>query len=183
MAAVKQAITTPKGEFRWAYITRSKPNLSGVEQFSIDVVMSEEDADPLITQINAFWDEHRPKHIKKPPKSTGYKVLEDGQVCFTFKTGAVMPDGKPAKVKVYDASAKEFDLGDRLIGNGSRGRVAGFIALYEASKAEAGTTLYLSSVQLTKAVWYEGSGASFEADDDDEAFVDGATEGGNPFGD
>jgi hypothetical protein len=157
MSAKKQIIS-PIGEFKWCFITKARENLSGVKQFSITVNMQPKEAQPLIDEIMAVWAE---SGIKKQMKSAGYKTEDDGTVSFNFKTNAVFADGSANSVPTFDSKGKKVELGDKLLGNGSRGRVKATAATYE-SGANAGVTLYLNSVQITKFVEYEG-GESFDA--------------------
>jgi hypothetical protein len=154
----KIAITTPVGEFQYAFITRPRDSLSGVSQYSINVILTPDDAQPLIDTIASLWKD---SGIKKNPKSFGYKTLDDGSINFTFKTGAVLKDGSRGSVGVYDSKGAKVDLKDTLIGNGSKGRVKGQAAIYDAQTG-SGVTLYLGSIQITKLVKYEG-GSGFDA--------------------
>ncbi len=156
--SVKRQITTPVGEFKWAFITKSRENLSGVKQYSITLVLTPEEAKPLISEIEVVWKE---SGIKKPMKSAGYKTNEDGNIEFNFKTNETFADGTQNKVAVFDAKGRKVDLGDRLIGNGSRGRVKGVAATYEQGP-NAGVTLYLNAIQIVKFVEYEG-GDTFDS--------------------
>ena len=163
MSKVNQNIITPVADFKWAFITKSRENLSGVKQYSITLSISKEEAAPILKAIEDVW---AASGIKKPMKSAGYKTNEEtGMLEFNFKTNETFADGTKKVVSVYDAKGRKVDLGDRLIGNGSRGRVNGTVAPYE-SGPNAGITLYLNSIQLTKFVEYEG-GDGFEAFDAD----------------
>ena len=160
--SAKKNIVSPIGAFRWAFISKPRDNLSGVSQYSITVNMTEAEAKPLIDTIMEVWKE---SGIKKEMKSAGYKTEDDGTISFNFKTNAVFADGSQNKVGLFDSKGKKVDLGDKLIGNGSTGRVKGVASSYE-SGANAGVTLYLNSVQIMKFVEYE-AGDSFDALDGD----------------
>lgn len=173
----KMNFKSPKGEFKWAFISGQgrKNDLNGKREFSIDVVVDKADAQASIDAINTFWEENKPKG-SKAAKSTGYKVSEDGkQVTFTFKTSTTYPSGEAKIIRIYNAKAQPVELpSNQRIGNGSRGRVAGVAAIYDAGVAARGVTLFLDSVQLTKFVAYQGA-ANFEADEEDgdfEGFAD-----------
>lgn len=164
----KMNFTTPKGEFRWAFINgQGRKNLNDQLEYSIDVVVSAEDAAQTIEKLEAFWDDNKPKGAKAA-KSMGYKTLDSGDVCFTLKTKTTYPSGDPKKIRVFNAQAKEIDLpGEAKIGNGSRGRASGIAAIYDSGPTARGVTLYLDAVQLTKFVKYE-AGASFGVDEEDD---------------
>lgn len=94
-------------------------------------------------------------------KERDAKAEKSGIFAFTFKTGAVFEDGRPKKVAVYNAAAQKVNMGDRLIGNGSKGSISGNMQRFERGK-EVGVSLFLNAVQLTEYVPYNGD-AGFEA--------------------
>ena len=162
------SFNTPIGTLNYTFITgEGRDNLSGVAQYSTQLVLTEEEAKPLLDVINSVWAE---SGIKKQPKSFGYKTLEDGTLAFNFKTNV---DGKfgRTKVKVYDSKGKEADFSNIMIGNGTQGRIGGTAAIYD-QPAQSGVTLYLNKIQIIKLEVYEGSGEDF-----------GAVEGGYEFQD
>jgi len=175
MSAIEQ-ITTPRGVFNWVTISGAgKTDLNGRNIYTVDLVLTPEEAEPLLERINTFWEENKPKGAKAP-KSTGAKELEDGNIRFQFKTATTYPaSGDPKVIEVYDAKGRRTDLGDKRIGNGTLGRVAGAMAIYDAGVAARGVTLYLDKVQISKLVEYTGGGASFGAD------PDGDFDGGSAF--
>lgn len=170
----KIKITTPKGELKWASVTGAgKKDLQGRDIFSVDIEMSVDVGKGLMGEIDGLWESDKPKGAKDP-KSTGYRVAEDGQsVKFTFKTSAVYPSGDPKEVAIYDAKAQRTKVTDK-IGNGSIGRVSGMASIYDAGVAARGVTLYLDSLQLIKLVRYEEA-ASFAVEEGDDVFTSDAT--------
>lgn len=177
----KLIFMSPKGEFRWAFISGAgrKNELNGKTEYSIDVLVPADEAQEAITILDSFWNENKPKGAKTP-KTTGYKIAENGgEVKFTFKTSTTFPSGDAKKVRVFNAKAQEIELPkDQRIGNGSRGRVMGMMSIYDAPGAK-GVTLYLDSVQLTKFVPYAAE-AGFDADEDEGGF-EGFANGELPF--
>jgi len=170
----KIKITTPRGELKWASVTGAgKKDLQGRDIFSVDIEISADVGKELMDQIDGLWESDKPKGAKDP-KSTGYRVAEDGQtVKFTFKTSAVYPSGDPKEVTIYDAKAQRTKVTDK-IGNGSIGRVSGMASIYDAGVAARGVTLYLDSLQLIKLVRYEEA-ASFDVEEGDDVFTSDAT--------
>jgi hypothetical protein len=170
----KIKITTPRGELKWASVTGAgKKDLQGRDIFSVDMEISADVGKELMDQIDGLWESDKPKGAKDP-KSTGYRVAEDGQtVKFTFKTSAVYPSGDPKEVTIYDAKAQRTKVTDK-IGNGSIGRVSGMASIYDAGVAARGVTLYLDAVQLIKLVRYEEA-ASFDVEEGDDVFTSDAT--------
>jgi hypothetical protein len=169
----KIKITTPKGSLKWAQITgKGKKDLQGRDIFSVDIEMTTEVGQALMDKIDALWETDKPKGAKEP-KSTGYRINEDGTVKFSFKTSAVYPSGDPKEIAIYDAKAQRTTITDK-IGNGSIGRVDGMAAIYDAGVAARGVTLYLDSVQIVKLVKY-AEAASFEVEEGDDVFTSDAT--------
>jgi hypothetical protein len=165
----KAKFVTPKGTLKWVFISgRGRKNLNGVEEFTASVEVPIAEAKEAMESIDALWAAEKPKGAKEP-KSTGYRVSEDGKtVSFTLKTKTTYPNGEGKQVRVFNAKAEQIILPDNTrIGNGSRGRLSGVAAVYDAGVAARGVTLYLDAVQLTKFVEYK-EGSDFGADDEDD---------------
>lgn len=162
----KQVFRTPKGEIRWAYLTgQGKKNLNGVDEYTIQIVCSQEEAQNAIEQIQTFWDENKPKGAKDP-KSCGYKIDDQGNIVFTLKTKTTYQDGTPKDIRIFNAKAELVKLPEGVrVGNGSRGRASGIMAIYDGGVAARGVTLYLDAVQLTKFQQYSGVDAGFDAEE------------------
>lgn len=174
MSAIQQ-ITTPRGTLNWVTISgKGKTDLNGRDIYTVDLVLTPEEAAPLLNSIEEFWEDNKPKNAKAP-KSNGAKELDDGNYRFVFKTATTYPSGDAKKIDVYDAKGRVTDLGDKRIGNGSVGRVAGAMAIYDAGVAARGVTLYLDKVQISKLLEYTGGSAGFGED------PDGDFDGGNAF--
>lgn len=201
MANAIEKIKTPKGLLEWVTITgEGKENLSGKMKYQANVVLDPQNVpahQAMIDKIDAFWKENKPKGFKRPPKSTGYylhdvitdadgdavydeetgkKVFDkEGKVHLTFSTDTTFPSGDNKVVKVYNAKANVISLGDKSIGNGSEGYIAGAMGIYEAKQKgktiDAGVTLYLNGIQLTKFVEFTGADDGFEAEEDEDGFT------------
>lgn len=162
----KASFVTPKGELQWATINGAgRPDLNGRPKFSIDVVCDAQEAQPVIDQLEALWEEHKPKGAKAP-KSMGFKTEEDGRVRFSLKTDTTYPSGDTKTIKVYNAKAQQVQLEDK-IGNGSIGKASGMAAIYDAGVAARGITLYLDAVQVINLIRYAGAASSFGEEDGD----------------
>jgi hypothetical protein len=164
----KQSFKTPKGKFRWAFITgEGRKNLNGEMEYTINVEMPEDEAKPLTDAIDALWEENKPKGAKAP-KSLGYKLLDDGEtVSFNLKTKTTYPSGDKKFIRIYDAKARPVNLDvNTRVGNESEGRASGVMAVYDAGVAARGVTLYLDAVQITKLIKFEPD-SSFDAEDGD----------------
>ena len=150
--SLSKTINTPVGTLNYTFISgNGRDNLSGVAQYSTQLVLTADDAEPLLAEIDALWAESA---IKKQPKSMGYKTLDDGNIAFNFKTNVEGKFGN-TKVKVYDGKGKEADFSEIMVGNGTIGRVGASMAIYDQPSA-AGVTLYLNKIQIISLVEYTG---------------------------
>lgn len=189
--SVTKKFISPKGELEWVTIDgEGKENLSGKLQYVANVVVDE--GDPIVKSIGEFFEENRPKGFKKDAKSTGiytykapsgekdedgkdiYEVVP-GKVSLSFKTGTTYQDGQPKKIQIYNAKARKVELPEGVkIGNGSIGVIAGAMGIYTTMDPkgktiiDAGVTLYLNSIKISKLVEYEGEGDNFEPDEDED---------------
>lgn len=104
-----------------------------------------------------------------------------GIFAFQFKTGVTLPDGRTKVVGVFNKDAKKINLGDRKVGNGSKGAISGKLQRYEKGK-EIGVSLFLHAIQLTEFVEYsddagfEEQEGSFDAPVDEESGFSGQAE-------
>ena len=175
---------TPVGDLEWIFITgNGKKDLNGNDRFVGSVVLNADSKECIaqLAEIDAFWEENKPKGAKV--KSLGYKVLVDdageptGKVSINFWTGITYPDGSAKVIKTFNAKGAEVSLGAKKIGNGSRGRIGGAMAIYDNGVAARGVTLYLNSIQLSKFVEFTGSDSFESIDDDDEDSFEGVDDG------
>lgn len=187
-----QSLNSPKGELRWIFITGDgKEDLNGNPRYSASIYFKKDDPEIKAFQktAEAFWEANKPKGAKKA-KSIGVYIelkekdsdkvtissitqpydkdeyVETGYVCINAWTGIKNQDGSPKRVKTYNAKGSEVSLGSKTIGNGSIGRLGLMMGIYE-NGPNAGVTLYLNGIQLTKFVEYS-AGANFAADEDEE---------------
>lgn len=192
-ASVK--VRTPKGELQWVYITGDgRANKQGKFKYQASVIVDEEVAKPFTDAVDAFWKENKPAGAKKA-RTCGYrphtvksdKVDEDGDPIYVevpgkveifFATGTTWPDGKKKQIRTYNAKARPVSLGDKRVGNGSIGCLAGNMAIYDVS-GNQGVNLYLEGVQITKLVEFSDDDG-FEADDDADGWDGDEFEGGLP---
>jgi hypothetical protein len=88
-----------------------------------------------------------------------------GITAFTFSTSTSFSDGKPKKISVYNSAnpPSRINLGDKKIGNGSKGAISGKMQRYEKGK-DVGISLFLNAVQLVDFKEYVDD-AGFEAQD------------------
>ena len=174
---------SPVGELEWIFHTGDgKTGLQGQMQYVGNVVMSEEQAEAVKAEIAEFWEANKPKGAKAP-KSIGlypHKVKneekstpdenvydETGKWTMSFKTGTEYQDGSPKAITIFNSKGNEVQLGNKKIGNGSRGRLTGMMAIYDQGVAARGITFYLNGIQLSKFVEFTGAGAPDELEDED----------------
>lgn len=171
----------------------TKPNRKVVSLYA-----SIEKAQPLIDFIEEYWNENKGKGWNA--KSLGFSVekklkeggdvdnenhyIATGNVIFNFWTGANWPEkdksgkklangGQDRVIDIYTAKGAKTSLGNKKIGNGSKGAVSSTCTIYEngtGPKANRGVTLYLNAIQLTKFVEFSAD-AGFKAQDDEDAFA------------
>lgn len=195
-----QRFKSPVGNLEWVIISgEGKENLSGAMQYKADLVLEGDAAEALKEKLQAFWEENRPKSITKPKslgwydhkvkteevdEETGKPVYEEtGKTVFSFKTATTFGDGKPKVVQVFNAKGAPVVLGEQKIGNGSKGRIDAAMDIYEVkapkgkSIIDAGVTLYLNAIQLSKFVAYAGGPSFDEIDGDEELGIEGHMDG------
>lgn len=210
--AKAQPIKTTKGTLNWVTFNGDGvENLSGKMKYqaTLNLKTDSPECKTLKDKIDTYWSENKPANFRKKPKSLGYreeltKVLDSngdeqyndegealkektGYTSFTFSTDTTYPSGDPKKVSIFNARGTKVDLGDKKIGNGSEGNIGGAMGIYAARTkqgviSDAGVTLYLNSIRLTKFVEF----TSEESWDDagDGWTGEGETEGweGEPSG-
>lgn len=180
--AKAQPIKTKQGSLAWVTFNgEGKENMSGRLKYQADLVVKvDSPADKhLKGAIDAYWAENKPAGFKKKAKSLGYrletrKVLDsegneqyndEGEVLkeatgnrtFTFSTDTTYPSGDPKVISIFNARGSKVDLGEKKIGNGSEGNIGGAMGVYtvrskQGAVTDAGVTLYLNSIRLTKFV-------------------------------
>lgn len=183
-----KVIDSPVGTFEWVIIDgEGKPDLQNVPKFQCDVVLEPEIAEPFVQMVEEFWEENKPKGAKKAKslgiyphrvldeeatKEEGEKVYkETGKTVVRFKTGVTYTSGDPKIIKVFNSKGNEISLQGKKVGNGSRGRANGAMAIYSVP-GNAGVTFYLNAIQLSKFVEWTG-GANFDAIDEEEGDFEG----------
>ena len=193
MSELIRKTKTPKGELRWVYITgEGKEDLNGNNKYSAAVVLDDRIPEhaAYMQEVQEYFNSNKPKNIDSA-KSTGIYPLtekaEDGSKVtvphmfyLSFKTGTTYQDGSQKVIKTFNSKAVQVDLGEQRIGNGSVGRIAGAMDMYyvkgpKGNVMQAGVTLYLDAIMLTKFIPYTGS-SPFEEEDEDGDGWTGADE-------
>lgn len=151
-------------KFKTAKGIASYPSLNKTEMYQgqdtgyykTKLILSKADAKPLADMAREVAaDEYGPKKV--PKVAMPFKVTEDGNVIFTFKS-----KHKPV---VYDAKGQIIEE-ELKIGSGSILKIAGN---FKPQKGREGINAYFSAVMVVELKTY-GGGGGFDADDAEEGF-------------
>jgi len=127
----------------------------------------------LVDEAGKLYSPNKHGKVKVKTKNDDGEVVStditstlkpSGVFAVTMKTQTTFQDGKTKKIIVQNAKAKTVELGERKVGNGTTGALSGKMKIY-TQKDDWGIALFLSGLQITKFVKYEGD-AGFEAQDD-----------------
>ena len=185
-----KVIDSPVGDLEWVVIDgEGKPDLQNVPKYQCDVVITPEQAETFKEIVLKFWEDNKPKGAKdakslgiyphtvkdeKASREAGENVYkETGNTVIRFKTGTTFQSGDPKVIKIFNSKGNEVSLQGKKIGNGSRGRVNGVMAIYNINKATCGVTFYLNAIQLSKFVEWTGGADFDEIEDGDFEGVEG----------
>ena len=172
--AMSNAFTTPVGVAAFPYLSTPDTKFNEEGEYKVNLILTKEDAQPVITQIDSVYDEN----VKEQKKKLGSKPCKEanrpyadeldqegnptGKVIIKFKSKAAY---KPA---VFDA--KGTPMLEHNIYAGSEMKVNGSIAPYYTSMVGAGVSLRLRAVQVIQYV--EGtSGAGRFGFDEEVGYV------------
>ena len=155
----KQTITTPTGVALYPWLNKPDTEYNKDGEYKVNLVLSKEEAQPIVDTINEVFSENLKDEMKKQKKKELKKAnppyadeLDDdgkatGNVIFKFKSKAVY---KPA---IFDANG-ETVINPQIWG-GSEIRVNAALYPYFVSSIGAGVSLKLRAVQVIALV--EGS--------------------------
>lgn len=209
MSKAVQKMNTPLGTLEWVFITGDgKEDLNGNARYTASVYMTKEELEPFQKAVDAFWEENKPKGARKAKSNGIYIELKEkngtrittkaitqpydaeeweptGRYAIQAWSGVYFPNGDKKKVPTYNARGAEVSLGNKSIGNGSKGRLAVGVSIYSQGPGSVGVTIFLNGVQLTKFVEY-AAGVGFDAIDGDfdeiETEFDGLSSDDNTSG-
>jgi hypothetical protein len=158
-------LKTPQGELRWAKVLTPDTTFKEEGEYSIEGFFNGDDVDDLIAAIDEAAESKKNLSSKNAKiANLPYEHTDDGRVKFKFKQRARYKD-IIFNVDVYDNLNNPWDKNTR-IGNGSIGRVAFSLYVWEFPGKGVGITLQLKAVQVIELVAYDISGAvdfGFEA--------------------
>lgn len=156
MAQTNAAFTTPKGIAQYPWLSKPDTKFSEDGEYKVNLILSKEEALPILKQINEVYAENISKEtkkakgvqVKKAPPPWQEEMDDAGQptgnIILKFKSKAAY---KPA---IFDA--KGIPMVNSNIWGGSELKVAGTIAPYYTSLIGAGVALRLRAVQVIQYV-------------------------------
>jgi len=156
MAQAPNVFTTPKGIAQYPWLSKPDTKFDEDGQYKVNLVLSKEDATPIINQINESFAQNLKEETKKnkgkdiktasPPyvEELDDKGKPTGNIIIKFKSKAMYP---PA---IFDAQGNVMK--DSNIWGGSEIRVNGSIAPYYVPLIGAGVSLRLRAVQVIEYV-------------------------------
>jgi|TARA_B110000503_G_scaffold68597_1_gene107099 hypothetical protein len=162
--AQANTFTTPKGIAQYPWLSKPDTKFSEEGDYKVNLILSAEEAAPIVEQINAAFADNMQAEMKKqgkkelkaanPPymEELGDDGQPTGNVIFKFKSKAAY---KPA---IFDAKGKPMI--DSNIWGGSEIRVNGTIGGYYTSLIGVGVALRLRAVQVIQYVEGSGDGAT-----------------------
>ena len=175
MAQAPNVFTTPKGIAQYPWLSKPDTKFNEEGEYKVNLVLTKEDATPVIEQINAAFAENLKVQMKENGKDIKtanppyMNELDDdgkptGNVIIKFKSKALYP---PA---IFDA--KGDVMKESNIWGGSEIRVNGSIAPYYVKLIGAGVSLRLRAVQAIQYVeGGTGSADRFGFEEVDGGFV------------
>ena len=162
MAQQPVTFTTPQGVAQYPWLSKPDTKFSEEGDYKVNLILSKQDAIPILKQINEVYAENYEKELKKAKgaqiKKAPPPYLEElnetgeptGNIILKFKSKAAY---KPA---IFDA--KGIPMIDSNIWGGSEIKINGSAAPYFTPLIGAGVSLRLRAVQVIQYV--EGGSGS-----------------------
>lgn len=186
-----ELVTTPFGTAQWAHLVTPDKKFNELGDFKVGLVLSAEDAAPLIRQIQATKEKaveeftEMEEKAKKPGKKAKvvkpsdidpYEELEDGSFEFKLKRKAAFIKDTGEKVdfevKLIDARGTRIEDTSKLkIGNGSEIRARVQLVPYNMATSGVGVSLRLVDCQIRKLVEYASGSTGYDDVSDDDSYV------------
>lgn len=146
--------TSPKGKASYPKLLKPDTKFNAEGVYTTGLIMSKEDAQPLIKRIEeVFTEEFGEKKLKSlnPP----YKEDENGDLVFKFKS--------KSKPKLFDAQGMPVTGTELKIGSGSVLKIKGSIGP-NLVQGKYYATLWINAVQIIDLIEY-GGGSGFAAEE------------------
>ena len=153
-------IKTPVGTVEWAHLITPDTKYKEEGQYKLDLIMSSDEAQPVIDAIAEGYDAFYASELEKTgkPKLKRYDLPweeNDGSVKFKFRRKAIIQTKKgpwDRKPSVTDAEGKEVT---QRISNGSKARVAFELYFWNTPTLGVGVTLQPCFVRVEELVEYK----------------------------
>ena len=153
-------IKTPVGTVEWAHLITPDTKYKEEGQYKLDLIMSSDDAQPVIDAVAKQYDAFYASELEKAgkPKLKRYDLPwdeNDGSVKFRFRRKAVIQTKKgpwDRKPNVTDAEGKEVT---QRISNGSKVQVAFELYFWNTPTLGVGVTLQPCFVRVKELVEYK----------------------------
>jgi hypothetical protein len=175
MATTDNTITTPKGIAQYPWLSKPDTKFSEEGEYKVNVILTKEEASPLVEKINGIFAENVKEETKKNKgkevKTSNPPYMDEldddgkptGNVILKFKSKAAYP---PA---IFDS--KGTVMKDSNIWGGSEVKVNGYVAPYFTSMVGAGVALRLRAVQVIQYVEGSQGAGRFGFEEEDGGFV------------
>ena len=153
-------IKTPVGTVEWAHLLTPDTKYKEEGQYKLDLIMSSDDAQPVIDAVAERYDAFYASELEKTGKSKLKRYdlpweENDGDVKFRFRRKAVIQTKKgpwDRKPSVTDAEGKEIT---QRISNGSKAQVAFELYFWNTPTLGVGVTLQPCFVRVKELVEYK----------------------------
>lgn len=164
-------IKTPVGTVEWAHLTTPDKKYKEQGEYKLDLIMSSDDAQPVINAIAEQYDAYYASQLEETgkPKLKRYDLPwdeNDGDVKFRFRIKAVINTKKgpwDRKPSVTDAKGQEIT---QRISNGSKARVAFELYFWNTPTLGVGVTLQPRFVRVEELVEYKPAGSASPFDEE-----------------
>jgi hypothetical protein len=185
MATPNITFTTPKGIAAYPWLSRPDTKFSEEGDYKVNLILSKEDAKPIIEQINGVFAENVKEETKKNKgkeiKTANPPYMDElndegkptGNIIIKFKSKAAYP---PA---LFDSKGNV--MLESNIWAGSTIRVNGSIAPYYTSMIGAGVAIRLRAVQVIQYVEGSANPERFGFVEEEAGFVQEAPKAESTF--
>ena len=174
-------IVTAEGTLLWSKVNSVYDDYKGQRKYKIRIELPEKEEKKLIAELQALYKaaqdapENKGKEWRYKPR-LGFKPdKKTGKIQFSFQTNAFYKDkeGNEQRKTIPIFNKYGQDISDKVIGNGSKGRISFTPDVYYESEDSNGITLYLRQIVVNDLVEF-GNGAApdfefeqFNPDDED----------------
>jgi len=135
----------------------------GENQFTATIILNKKEKKDFLETVMDYWEDNKPRDGEDEPANYDNIVREDKEDSSKFLLYAKSKtefNGNPNKIAIVNHEGTKLDPEEfGKIGKGSEGRLAVTLPVY-GDDEDAGVSVFLSAVKLTKFVAYVGGDAS-----------------------